>query len=117
MVTRAVSVLLTFGLNSADVFVGNYGDALLIARRPGARRVEEKRLTRAGASGVLRCCSHVTVGSRHGVAAASLRAVAYKPASLLDEESIQQSLCWHERRGALVLDQEHQEFRRLGAAC
>ena len=27
------------------------------------------------------------------------------------------SLCWHERRGALVLDQEHQEFRRLGAAC
>src|SRR6516165_6863400 len=28
-----------------------------------------------------------------------------------------QSLCGHERRGALVLDQEHQEFRRLGAAC
>src|SRR5215468_10187519 len=28
-----------------------------------------------------------------------------------------QSLCGHERRGALVLDQEHQELRRLGAAC
>src|SRR5262245_8260464 len=27
-----------------------------------------------------------------------------------------QSLCWHERRGTLVLDQEHQEFCRLGAA-
>src|SRR5215470_10805892 len=24
---------------------------------------------------------------------------------------------WHERRSALVLDQEHQEFRRLGTAC
>src|SRR5262249_718489 len=48
--------------------------------------------------------------------------VGYKPASVLDEESlpassIQQSLCGHERRGALVLDQEHQELRRLGAAC
>src|SRR5262249_9023829 len=30
---------------------------------------------------------------------------------------IQQSLYWHERRSALVLDQEHQEFRRLGSAC
>src|SRR6516225_12406385 len=29
----------------------------------------------------------------------------------------EQSLCGHERRGALVLDQKHQEFRRLGAAC
>jgi hypothetical protein len=29
----------------------------------------------------------------------------------------QQSLCWHERRSALVLDQEHEEFRRLGTAC
>src|SRR5206468_6036573 len=29
---------------------------------------------------------------------------------------IQQSLYWHERRSALVLDQEHQEFRRLGTA-
>src|SRR6516164_11721069 len=28
----------------------------------------------------------------------------------------QQSLCGQDRRGALVLDQEHQEFRRLGAA-
>src|SRR4029077_9806959 len=28
-----------------------------------------------------------------------------------------QSLCGHERRRALVLDQEHQELRRLGAAC
>src|SRR5207247_7259983 len=34
------------------------------------------------------------------------------PASL-----IQPSLCWHERRSALVLDQDHQEFRRLGTAC
>src|SRR5262245_35261856 len=24
---------------------------------------------------------------------------------------------WHERRGAFVLDQEHQEFRRIGSAC
>src|SRR6266850_5742130 len=30
---------------------------------------------------------------------------------------IQQSLCWHQHRSALVLDQEHQEFRRLGTAC
>src|SRR5215831_20074170 len=30
---------------------------------------------------------------------------------------IQQSLYWHERRSALVLDQEHQEFRRFGTAC
>src|SRR6266478_3727694 len=30
--------------------------------------------------------------------------------------SIQQSLCWHEHRSALVLDQEHQEFGRLGTA-
>src|SRR2546428_5386882 len=30
---------------------------------------------------------------------------------------IQQSLCWHEHRSALVLDQEHQEFGRLGTAC
>src|SRR5262245_25627301 len=29
----------------------------------------------------------------------------------------QQSLCWHERWSALVLDHEHQEFRRLGIAC
>src|SRR5882672_751330 len=29
----------------------------------------------------------------------------------------QQLLYWHERRSALVLDQEHQEFRRLGRAC
>src|SRR5215467_14359684 len=28
-----------------------------------------------------------------------------------------QSLCWHERWSALVLDQDHQEFRRLGTAC
>src|SRR5262245_14076451 len=27
-----------------------------------------------------------------------------------------QSLCWHERRSALVLDHEHQEFSRLGTA-
>src|SRR5215475_8539641 len=45
------------------------------------------------------------------------RAVAHKPAFMLDEESIQQSLYWHERRSALVLDHEHQEFRRLGIAC
>src|SRR5204863_6024697 len=31
--------------------------------------------------------------------------------------SIQQSLYRHEHRSALVLDQEHQEFRRLGTAC
>src|SRR5262245_59888315 len=31
--------------------------------------------------------------------------------------SIQQSLYWHERRSTLVLDQEHQEFRRIGTAC
>jgi hypothetical protein len=31
--------------------------------------------------------------------------------------SIQQSLYWHDRCGALVLDQDHQEFRRLGIAC
>src|SRR5262245_39288816 len=30
---------------------------------------------------------------------------------------IQQSLSGHDRRTALVLDQEHQEFRRLGTAC
>src|SRR5262245_61382799 len=48
---------------------------------------------------------------------APLRAVAHKPAFMLDEESIQQSLYWHERRSALVLDQDHQEFRRLGIAC
>jgi hypothetical protein len=29
----------------------------------------------------------------------------------------QQSLNWHEHRSARVLDQEHQKFRRLGAAC
>src|SRR5215475_977341 len=29
----------------------------------------------------------------------------------------QRSLYRHERRSTLVLDQEHQEFRRLGAAC
>src|SRR6516162_10110802 len=29
----------------------------------------------------------------------------------------EQSLCRHERRGALVLDQEHEEFRGLGTAC
>src|SRR5262245_66438161 len=29
----------------------------------------------------------------------------------------QQSLYWHERRSALVLDQDHHEFRRLGRAC
>src|SRR5262249_9141448 len=28
-----------------------------------------------------------------------------------------QSLCWDERWSALVLDQDHQEFRRLGTAC
>src|SRR5262249_49287 len=28
-----------------------------------------------------------------------------------------QSLYWHERRSTLVLDQEHQEFRRIGTAC
>src|SRR5262249_14013162 len=27
------------------------------------------------------------------------------------------SLYWHDRRSALVLDQDHQEFRRLGTAC
>src|SRR5262245_7404582 len=27
------------------------------------------------------------------------------------------SLYWHERRSALVLDQDHQEFRRLSIAC
>ena len=30
---------------------------------------------------------------------------------------LQQSLYGHERRSALVLDQDHQEFRRLGTAC
>src|SRR5262249_61435708 len=30
--------------------------------------------------------------------------------------SVHQSLCWHERRCALVLDQDHDEFRRLGLA-
>jgi hypothetical protein len=30
--------------------------------------------------------------------------------------SIRPSLDWHERRSALVLDQDHQEFRRLGIA-
>src|SRR5262245_18616765 len=40
-------------------------------------------------------------------------AVVCHPASA----HIQQSFCWHERRSALVLDQEHQEFRRLGTAC
>jgi NAD(P)-dependent dehydrogenase (short-subunit alcohol dehydrogenase family) len=30
---------------------------------------------------------------------------------------IQQSLYWHQHRSALVLDQEDQEFRRLGKAC
>src|SRR5262245_22456726 len=34
----------------------------------------------------------------------------------LDPLVIQQSLDWHERRSALVLDQDHQEFRRLGIA-
>src|SRR5262245_10548800 len=48
---------------------------------------------------------------------APLRAVAHKPAFMLDEESIQRSLFRHERRSALVLDHEHQEFRRLGIAC
>src|SRR5262245_38850151 len=68
-----------------------------------------------GSQHLLYC--NVTVGSRHGVAAGSLRAVAYKPASVLDEESIQPSLYWHDRRSALVLDHEHQEFRRRGTAC
>src|SRR5437773_10749823 len=31
--------------------------------------------------------------------------------------SIRRSLYWHEHRSALVLDQEHQEFSRLGTAC
>src|SRR5262245_16691982 len=31
--------------------------------------------------------------------------------------SMQQSLCWHERRNTLVLDQQHQEFRRIGTTC
>src|SRR5439155_15067309 len=31
--------------------------------------------------------------------------------------AMEMSLCGHERRGALVLDQKHQEFRRLGVAC
>ena len=30
--------------------------------------------------------------------------------------AIRPSLDWHERRSALVLDQDHQEFRRLGIA-
>src|SRR5438552_13853260 len=30
---------------------------------------------------------------------------------------LQQSLYWHEHRSTLLLDQEHQEFRRLGTAC
>src|SRR5215510_5244442 len=31
--------------------------------------------------------------------------------------SIRQSLYWHDRWSALVLDQDHEEFRRLGTAC
>src|SRR5262249_34344621 len=34
-----------------------------------------------------------------------------------DEESMQQSLDRYERRSALVLEHEHQEFRWLGIAC
>src|SRR5215472_2263686 len=30
---------------------------------------------------------------------------------------VQQSLCWQDRRSTLVLDQEHEEFRRIGTAC
>src|SRR5215213_6757381 len=36
---------------------------------------------------------------------------------VLTAVSIQQSLYRQERRRALVLDQEHQEFRRIGSAC
>src|SRR5215831_4482837 len=85
-----------------------------------------------------------TVGSRHSAVASSFSrkplSTAYsKTAALLDllgnisardvfevhgcrpygrpALSIQQSLYWHERRSTLVLDQEHQEFRRIGTAC
>src|SRR5215468_10831729 len=37
--------------------------------------------------------------------------------SCLTALPILQSLCWHERRSTLVLDQDHQEFRRIGTAC
>src|SRR5262245_2833552 len=37
--------------------------------------------------------------------------------AITDRLSSGQSLFWHEQRSALVLDHEHQEFRRLGTAC
>src|SRR5262245_30148764 len=37
-----------------------------------------------------------------------------RPASI---SNTHKSLYWHEHRSAFVLDQDHQEFRRLGRAC
>src|SRR2546430_6342820 len=64
-----------------------------------------------GSSGV----SSVSLGKTHRLLSRLGRALNLisSPPAL----SIQQSLYRHQHRSALVLDQEHQEFRRLGTAC
>src|ERR1700730_5391474 len=55
--------------------------------------------------------------SRRTLALLREKSVAGIKALLLSKRQSVRSLYWHEHRSALVLDQEHHEFRRLGPAC
>src|SRR5262244_2369739 len=84
------------------------------------QRISRNLSTRTGSSVPSHSSTTNTVMSLAGFVLLALELTLkylYSMKSLNPLLSIQQSLYWHDRWSALVLDQDHQEFRRLGTAC
>src|SRR5215831_223728 len=83
------------------------------------QRISRNLSTRTGSSVPSHSSTTNTVMSLAGFVLLALELTLkylYSMKSLNPLLSIQQSLYWHERWSALVLDQDHDEFRRLGLA-
>src|SRR5262245_7392854 len=78
---------------------------------------QSEGLSSGGAAiGTLLSSSHVLIGASWGVRSTRLRRPRTGLTSTSQGNSLQRSLYGQECRSALVLDQEHHEFRRLRTA-